>query len=477
MLEFQSINKDLPVESSLRIEYEKKLADALHRRRTVLDNAHVAFVSMDEAGLIVDWNEAAVQLFGWRAAEVLNLELAQVIVPERMRDQHRAGLVCYLSTGEAHIINWRVELPALRRDGSEFAAELSISEVWFDGQRQFACFVHDITDRHRATEADERLRLLINQVSDYAICMLDHDGIVRSWNEGAHALYGHTSEEAIGWFYTTDELGRARPPDDLRFTTERGRVEHGNWRVRRDGSEFRAHVILSALPKKRWSRTRLCDDHARHDRAPPSGGTGASSRRMNEFLALLGHELRNSFAIRNAVSILKLKASDDADVVRSHQIVDRQLAHLTKLVDDLLEAGRVNSGKIRLTTDIVDIADMVQLSTEASQPLFDERSQRIVVQDSGQRLYVNGDSTRLVQGINNLLNNASKLSPPASTITLEVGPCGGSVMVRLVDQGCGILPEALAIVFDLFVQEHLPGEHQDEGGLGIGLTLVRAIAE
>ncbi|WP_369094835.1 hybrid sensor histidine kinase/response regulator [Candidatus Burkholderia verschuerenii] len=199
---------------------------------------------------------------------------------------------------------------------------------------------------------------------------------------------------------------------------------------------------------------------------------------MNEFLALLGHELRNPLApIRNAVSILKLKASDDADVVRSRQIVDRQLAHLTKLVDDLLEAGRVSSGKIRLTTEIVDIADVVQLSIEASQPLFDDRGQRIVVQDSGQRLFVNGDSTRLVQALNNLLNNASKFSPPASTITLEVGPRGGSVMVRVTDQGRDISPEALAIVFDLFVQEHPPGAHQDEGGLGIGLTLVRAIAE
>jgi CheY-like chemotaxis protein/two-component sensor histidine kinase len=137
----------------------------------------------------------------------------------------------------------------------------------------------------------------------------------------------------------------------------------------------------------------------------------------------------------------------------------------------------VSSGKIRLSTEILDIADVVHLSVEASQPLFDERGQRIVLKDTGQPLYVNGDSTRLVQALNNLLNNASKFSPPHSTITLEVGPRGGTVMVRVIDQGRGISPEALAIVFDLFVQEHPPGAHADEGGLGIGLTLVRAIAE
>ncbi len=248
--------------------------------------------------------------------------------------------------------------------------------------------------------------------------------------------------------------------------------------MRKDGSEFWAHAILSALPKnggREHGYVKITRDMTARRRLEE---LEASSRHMNEFLALLGHELRNPLApIRNAVSILKLKASDDAEVIRSRQIVDRQLAHLTKLVDDLLEASRVSSGKIRLSTDIVDIADIVHLSIEASQPLFDERAQRMVVRDSGQRLFVNGDSTRLVQALNNLLNNASKFSPPLSTITLEIGPRGGSVMLRVIDRGRGISADALAIVFDLFVQEHPPGAHLDEGGLGIGLTLVRAIAE
>ncbi|MDR5759992.1 PAS domain S-box protein [Caballeronia sp. LZ035] len=477
-----SVAADLTVESSLRLEYEKKLADAMRRRQTVLDNAHVAFVSMDEAGMIVDWNEAAALLFGWKASEAAGRELAALIVPERLRDGHRAGLTRYLATGEARMINRRVELPALRRDGSEFAAELTISEVWYEGQRQFACFVHDITDRRRASEANERLRLLIDSVSDYAICMLDQNGYVRSWNEGARAIYGFTANEAIGrhfaLFYTSDEHGRDRPMDDLMLAAERGRVEHEDWHMRRDGSEFWAHVMLSALPNGSGgerSFVKITRDMTARRRLEE---LEASSRRMNEFLALLGHELRNPLApIRNAVSILKLKATSDEEVIRSRQIVDRQLAHLTRLVDDLLEAGRVSSGKIRLSTDIIDIATVVHLSVEASQPLIDARGQRIVVKDSGQPLYVNGDPTRLVQALNNLLNNASKFSPPDSTITLEVGPRGGSVMVRVIDQGRGISPEALAIVFDLFVQEHPPGAHPDEGGLGIGLTLVRAITE
>jgi PAS domain S-box-containing protein len=477
-----SVSADLSVESSLRIEYEKKLADAMRRRQTVLDNAHVAFVSMDEAGMVVDWNEAAVLLFGWKREEVAGRELASHIMPERFRDAHRAGLTRYLATGEARMINRRFELPALRRDGSEFAAELTISEVWYEGQRQFACFVHDVTDRHVATEANERLRLLIDSVSDYAICMVDQNGYVRSWNDGARAIYGFTAAEAIGrhfaLFYTSDEHGRDRPGDDLALAARRGRVEHEDWHVRKDGSEFWAHVMLSALPGGNGgeqSFVKITRDMTARRRLEE---LEASSRRMNEFLALLGHELRNPLApIRNAVSILKLKACDDAEVTRSRQIVDRQLAHLTRLVDDLLEAGRVSSGKIRLTTTTVDIADVVHLSVEASQPLCDERAQRIDVKANGQRLFVNGDPTRLVQALNNLLNNASKFSPPNSTITLEVGPRGGSVLVRVTDEGRGISSEALGTVFDLFVQEHPPGAHPDEGGLGIGLTLVRAIAE
>ncbi|MDR5740344.1 PAS domain S-box protein [Caballeronia sp. LZ016] len=477
-----SVSATLSVESSLRVEFEKKLADALRRRRTVLDNAHIAFVSIDEAGMVIYWNEAATKLFGWRAQEVMNQDLALFIVPERHRAAHRAGLTRYLATGEARVIDTRVELPAKRRDGSEFTAELTISEVWYEGQRQFTCFIHDITDRLRATEANHRLRLLIDSVSDYAIYMLDPNGIVRSWNDGAHALYGYTADEAIGrhlaLFHPPDELGRDRPGDIIRRASEHGRVEHEGWRVRKDGSEFWAHVTLSAMPSKEGGAqdfvaiTRDMTSRRRLEELE------ASSRRMNEFLALLGHELRNPLApIRNAVSILKLKASDDADVIRSRQIVDRQLAHLTKLVDDLLEAGRVSSGKIRLTTDIVDIAEVVHLSAEASQPSFDARQQRLVVEESGQRVYVNGDPTRLVQALNNLLNNASKFSPAGSTITLEAGARGGTALLRVTDQGRGISADALGAVFDLFVQEHPPGAHADEGGLGIGLTLVRAIAE
>ncbi len=477
-----SVSATLSMESSLRAEYEKKLADALRRRRTVIDNANVAFVSMDEAGMIVDWNEAAASLFGWRAQDALNREMAQLIVPERFRDAHRAGLTRYLATGEARVINRRIELPALRRDGTEFAAELTVSEVWFDGQRQFACFIHDITDRLRATEANQRLRLLIDSVSDYAICMLDRHGIVQSWNDGARALYGYTAEEAVGrhfaLFYPPDELGRDRPDEALRRANEHGRVEHEDWRVRKDGSAFWAHAILSALPSttgREQNFVAITRDMTARRRLEE---LEASSRRMNEFLALLGHELRNPLApIRNAVSILKLKASDDPDVNRSRLIVDRQLAHLTKLVDDLLEAGRVSSGKIRLSTEIVDIADVVHLSVEASQPMFDARGQCLAVEESGQRMYVNGDPTRLVQALNNLLNNASKFSPPGSTVTLELGPRGNAAMLRVSDQGRGISADALATVFDLFVQEHPPGAHLDEGGLGIGLTLVRAIAE
>ncbi|SAL60593.1 PAS/PAC sensor hybrid histidine kinase [Caballeronia terrestris] len=478
----ESVSANLTVESSLRIEYEKKLADALRRRRTVLENAHVAFVSMDEAGMIVDWNNAAVNLFGWRAQDAVGKELAALMVPERFRDAHRAGLTRYLATGEARMINKRVELPALRRDGSEFPAELTISEVWFESQRQFTCFVHDITDRRRATEADERLRSLINSVSDYAIYMLDHDGFVRSWNDGARAIFGYVADEVVGrhiaMFYSPDDLNRDMPGEELRKAAASGRVEEEGWRVRRDGSAFWAHVIMTALRDgegRQQGFVKITRDMTARRRLEE---LEASSRRMNEFLALLGHELRNPLApIRNAVSILKLQASDDANVVRSRQIVDRQLAHLTKLVDDLLDAGRISSGKIRLTSETVNVADIVQLSVEASQPLFDERQQRLVVEGAGVPLFIRGDVTRLVQALNNLLNNASKFSPVGSAISLQIGAHANALVIRIIDNGRGISAEALDRVFDLFVQEHAPGAHPDEGGLGIGLTLVRAIAE
>ncbi|MGI4813281.1 MAG: PAS domain S-box protein [Janthinobacterium lividum] len=447
----------------------------------ILDNAHDAFICIDAQGIVTDWNKAAESTFGWRKAGAVGHPLATLIIPERHREAHRAGMNRYLSTGKAHVLNRRLELPALRRSGEEFPVEMTITTATVDGHLQFACFLRDITERCRAAEADERLRLLVQSVRDYAIFLLDPDGTIATWNNGARAIMQYEQEEILGrnvsTLFTPADVARGKAERELETATREGRAEEEGWRLRKDGSVFWGSMVITALKDEKGSLrgfAKVIRDMTQRRRLE---ALEASSRRMNEFLALLGHELRNPLApIRNAVSLLKAKASEDLDVIRSRNIVDRQLAHLTRLVDDLLDAGRATTGKISLLARRVEVADIVQLGVEGSQPSFDAQKQTLAC-CCPRGLYVNGDATRLVQVLQNLLNNASKFSGRGDTIQLDVGERGSAVAIIVKDRGRGISASALQSIFELFVQEQEPGASPDEGGLGIGLTLARAIVE
>jgi signal transduction histidine kinase len=203
-----------------------------------------------------------------------------------------------------------------------------------------------------------------------------------------------------------------------------------------------------------------------------------SSRRMNEFLALMGHELRNPLApIRDAVSILKIKATDDPDLIRCRNIVDRQLAQLTRLVDDLLNAARITSGKIHIDRQRISINAVLQPGVEGSKPLIQARNQSLEISVPSNAVFIIGDTTRFVQVLQNLPNNAWKFSPQGASIRLSLQEQGDFVVVSVADNGRGTAPSALNAIFGLFVQEQGPGAQLDEGGLGKRLTLARAIIE
>jgi CheY-like chemotaxis protein len=200
---------------------------------------------------------------------------------------------------------------------------------------------------------------------------------------------------------------------------------------------------------------------------------------MNEFLAMLGHELRNPLApIRNAVGILQRHEEASPPIVRTTRgVIDRQLTHMTRLVDDLLDAGRISTGKVRVSTSPVVVQEVVQRAIEGAQPKTDGKSQTLHVQMPAEPLMVYGDMTRLVQVLQNLLDNASKFTPAGGLICVELSLVQRLIALRLRDSGRGIEPDAAARIFDLFAQEKDPEAARDEGGLGIGLTLARSLVE
>jgi signal transduction histidine kinase/DNA-binding response OmpR family regulator len=202
-----------------------------------------------------------------------------------------------------------------------------------------------------------------------------------------------------------------------------------------------------------------------------------NDRRKNEFLAMLAHELRNPLApIRSAVEVLQVLRLQDENLNWANDVISRQLEHLVRLVDDLLDISRITGGKIQLRREPINVSSAVERAVETSRPLIDARKQKLSVSLPLEPIWLNADMVRLAQVLANLLNNAAKYSEEEGLITLSVAHAGDEVIFRVRDNGIGISSEKISSIFDLFTQidNSLDRSH---GGLGIGLTLVRQLVE
>ena len=203
----------------------------------------------------------------------------------------------------------------------------------------------------------------------------------------------------------------------------------------------------------------------------------AADQRKDEFLAMLAHELRNPLApISTGAHLLKLLHSDNAQITQTCSIIVRQVDHMTSLVDDLLDVSRVTRGLVSLSTQVLDFKRVVDDAAEQIRPLIAARRHRVVVDVPPAPAYVKGDHKRLVQVCANLLNNATKYTPEGGTIQLRLEADGNDYVLTVADDGIGMEPALVERVFDLFTQaERTPDRSQ--GGLGLGLALVKSLVE
>ncbi|WP_309909480.1 PAS domain S-box protein [Caballeronia sp. LZ035] len=442
-----------------------------------------AIFMLDLHGRITSWNTGARKIKGYEAHEIIGEHLSRFYTAESVaRGWPEYELKQAYATGRFEDEGWRV-----RKDGSLFWANVVITAARDTHGTiiGYAKYTRDLTAKRAEEEklrlSEERFRLLVESVSDYAIFMLDPDGCIASWNTGAMRIKGYRPQEILGkhfsTFYCPEDLVANVPETQLQTAIRTGRVETEGWRVRKDGSLFWANVVITAVyDEHRVLRgfakvTRDMSERKRLEQLE------ASSRRISEFLATLAHELRNPLApVRNAVGVMQMEADITPRVAACRDIIDRQTSHLGRLVDDLLDMGRITTGKIDLRLARADISDIVARGIELVRPFTDERTQQIATRLPDQPVLLMGDSTRLVQVVQNLLNNASKFSPHGSTITVTVECESSAMLIRVSDTGRGISQKGLTSIFDLFVQEdHYldPGE----AGLGIGLTLCRSIVE
>ncbi len=202
-----------------------------------------------------------------------------------------------------------------------------------------------------------------------------------------------------------------------------------------------------------------------------------ADRRKNEFLAMLAHELRNPLApIRSAVQIMGIVSPDLPDLRWARNVIERQVQHMVRLVDDLLDLSRITRGKIKLQIEMVNVATVMERALETCRPVMDARHHELMVAYPSEPLWVQGDAARLAQILGNLLNNAAKYTEDRGQIWLTAAREGNEAVLRVRDSGIGIPPEMLSHIFDLFTQVDRSLD-RSQGGLGIGLTLVRRLVE
>jgi PAS domain S-box-containing protein len=325
-----------------------------------------------------------------------------------------------------------------------------------------------------------RLLAAIVETSDDAIIGKDLNSIILSWNRGAEMLFGYTAEEIIGRPVTV-----LMPPEKLDeepgilARIRRGeRIEHYETvRRRKNGSLVDISLSVSPILDRNGKVVgaskiaRDISERVRHMRE-----LSEANRRKDEFLALLSHELRNPLApIRNAVTLLQ-EVHDEETRRQACAILDRQVAQMTRLVDELLDLTRITRGEIELRKAQIDLAAIVQSAVESSRPLIDAAGHRLEIALPGAPVSVFVDPLRMAQVVSNLLNNAAKYTPRGGRVGVTALAAGQMASISVRDNGIGIPPGELSRIFTMFTQ--LEGSRQRApGGLGVGLALARQLVE
>ena len=401
-------------------------------------------------------------------------------------------------------------MPLTTRAGRPLLHDIVVSPVGDATRRQCVIQVIDVTDATRRERflrdrQNARYDALVDSAPD-AILNVDSEGIIRLANPAAARQFGYSADELIGQstalLFETESAWPAiwqalnagtasTSPIELRVRLKNGTLRYFEVSAARwqDGTRTFVTAILRDVNDRRDAELALRESERQSRESAKalaelnevlqesSNKLSAMDRRKDEFLATLAHELRNPLApLRNGLQLLKLAKDDPGLLERTRHMMDLQLGQMVRLIDDLLDVGRISNDRIDLNKEVTSLDKVIRQAIETSGPLIDAQQHKLTIDIPAREIVLDADVVRLTQVFANLLNNAAKYTPRNGSISIKAEQRGDAVIVRVIDNGIGIPPEMLPRVFDMFMQVDKSLERA-QGGLGIGLSLVKRLVE
>jgi PAS domain S-box-containing protein len=466
---------------------------------------------LDPEGNIRSWNRGAARIMGYSEAEAVGRHFSMFYTPEDLESEKpRRELETATSEGRVEDEGWRI-----RNDGRWFWANTVITLLHDEkgAITGFAKVTRDMTVRRQAEEelrqSTEIFQLLVSAVRDYAIFMLDPNGNIATWNRGAERIKGYKPDEIIGShfsrFYTEEDKANRKPQRELEIAREQGSVEDEGWRVRKDGTRFWANVVITAVfdrtgelrgfakvtrditERKEAEETRralleqrearLQAEEERRRAEDSYRVSQEANRAKDEFLMTLSHELRTPMtAILGWSRMLPSISPNDPMFHEAVMSIASGAQLQARLIDDILDVSRIVSGKLRLAPETIEVSRVIMNAAEAVNATATAKEITVTMSLPPTLGLIVADPTRIQQVIWNLLNNALKFTPRGGKVDVSARRTASHVQVSVTDSGEGIDPQFLPHIFEPFRQAESP-QTRVHGGLGLGLSIVRYIAE
>jgi PAS domain S-box-containing protein len=465
---------------------QQRVADAARARlAAIVESSGDAIVSKSTDGVVQTWNAAAEKLFGFSADEMVGRSITTIIPPDHL-DEERT-ILDRLRSGRGSEL---IETIRLTKDGRRIPVSVRVSPIHDSEGKVIGASktARDLSSlvaiRDALMREKELLATTLASIGD-AVIITDVAAKVTFLNPIAESLTRWTRDDAAGRpltevFRIVNETSRAEVENPaLRAMREGAIVGLANHTVLlgRDGIE--CAIDDSAAPIRDSEGKVVGSVLVFRDvtvRRRAERALREADQRKNEFLATLAHELRNPLApIKNSIALLQLKGPQEKDLVDARRIIDRQVEQMSRLLDDLLDASRLDRKKLRIRKEPVTLSTVLTSALEIARPEIESRHHHITLQVPDD-IVIDADPMRLSQVFANLLNNAAKYTDEGGQISVNADRDGDAVNVSVRDNGMGIVPEALPRLFEMFTQ--VPGSpERTQGGAGIGLSLAQGLVE